>query len=70
MTECSPANRSHSDGGFLIIKCLNMSENYTEPVSRLGKCAVTLWSRFHSHLSIRAQNGRCRGFCSIWGSCV
>jgi len=47
-----------------------MSENYTEPVSILGKCAVTVWSRVHSHLSIRAQNGRCHGYCSILGRCV
>jgi len=47
-----------------------MSENYTEPVSILGKCAVTVWPRVYSHLSIRAQNGRRHGYCSILGSCV
>jgi hypothetical protein len=70
MAECSPANHSHSDGGFLISKCLKMSENYTEPVSRLGKYAVTVWSRVYSHLSMGTQNGRCHGHCSILGRCI
>jgi hypothetical protein len=63
ITECSPANQTHSDGGFLIRKCLKMSENYNEPVSRPGKCAVTAWFLVHSHLSVRDQNGRCHGHC-------